>query len=136
MWAPCSVSLGGVSKAHGLPGLRVGWLASRDAAFNAEAVAARSGKRALALGRGPAPGHEGLATVKLPPLLSVAAAAGAMGCINSFSNIGGFVGSYITGYLKNLTGSFTLGWIYLAGSLIVSGLLMLTMRRDVDLERS
>ncbi|HAW02736.1 MAG TPA: MFS transporter, partial [Verrucomicrobiales bacterium] len=43
---------------------------------------------------------------------------------------------YITGYLKNLTGSFTLGWIYLAGSLIVSGLLMLTMRRDVDLERS
>ncbi len=31
------VSLGGVSKAHGLPGLRVGWLASRDAAFNAEA---------------------------------------------------------------------------------------------------
>ena len=49
------------------------------AASNAKTAAARSGKRALALGRAPSPGHEGLATVKLPPLLSVAAAA-ANGC--------------------------------------------------------
>ena len=68
--------------------------------------------------------------------LSGPAAAGAIGMINSFGNIGGFVGPYITGYLKNLTGGFTLGWIYLAGSLIVSGLLMLTMRRNVNLEGS
>jgi len=61
--------------------------------------------------------------------LSGSAAAGAIGLINSFGNIGGFVGPYITGYLKTLTGSFTLGWIYLALSLTVSGILMLTLRK-------
>ena len=33
--SPRGVTLGGVSKAHGLPGLRIGWLASQDAGFNA-----------------------------------------------------------------------------------------------------
>jgi len=65
--------------------------------------------------------------------LSGPAAAGAIGLINSFGNIGGFVGPYITGYLKDWSGSFTLAWVYLACSLVASGLLMLTMRRDTEL---
>lgn len=68
--------------------------------------------------------------------LSGQAAAGAIGMINSFGNIGGFVGPYITGYLKTLTGSFTLGWIYLALSLTTSGVLMLTLRKKETTEQA
>ena len=60
--------------------------------------------------------------------LSGPAAAGAIGLINSCGNIGGFVGPYLTGFVKDLTGSFTGAWLYLAFSLTCSGLLMLTFR--------
>ncbi len=63
--------------------------------------------------------------------LSGPAAAGAIGLINSFGNVGGFVGPYVTGYLKDLTGSYTAAWWYLAASLGCSGLLMLTLRREL-----
>lgn len=62
--------------------------------------------------------------------LSGPAAAGAIGLINSCGNIGGFVGPYLTGFLKNLTGSYTSGWLYLAFSLACSGLLMLTFKKS------
>lgn len=61
--------------------------------------------------------------------LSGPAAAGAIGLINSFGNVGGFVGPYITGFLKEWTGSYAAAWLYLAASLFASGLLMLTLRR-------
>lgn len=62
--------------------------------------------------------------------LSGAAAAGAIGLINSIGNVGGFVGPYLTGFLKDLTGSYTAGWLYLGLSLFASGLLMLTLKRS------
>ena len=62
--------------------------------------------------------------------LSGAAAAGAIGLINSVGNTGGFVGPYLTGYLKNATGDHTVGWYCLACSLAVSGCLMLTFRKS------
>ena len=46
--------------------------------------------------------------------LSGAAAAGAIGLINSCGNVGGFIGPYLIGFLKDTTGSFTSGWLYLA----------------------
>jgi MFS transporter, ACS family, tartrate transporter len=61
--------------------------------------------------------------------LSGAAAAGAVGLINSFGNIGGYVGPYLTGYVKSLTGSFSYAYVYLAFSLAVAGTLMLTLRK-------
>lgn len=61
--------------------------------------------------------------------LSGTAAAGAIGLINSFGNVGGFVGPYLMGFFKERTGSYTAGWLYLAGSLAVSGWLMLTLDR-------
>lgn len=61
--------------------------------------------------------------------LSGAAAAGAIGLINSCGNIGGFVGPYLTGWLKETTGSYASAWVYLAVSLFSSGLLMLTLQR-------
>ncbi|MBN2508200.1 MAG: MFS transporter [Verrucomicrobia bacterium] len=63
--------------------------------------------------------------------LSGPAAAGAIGLINSSGNIGGFVGPYLTGFLKDWTGSYTSAWLYLALSLTCAGLLMLTLRRNL-----
>ena len=61
--------------------------------------------------------------------LSGTAAAGAIGLINSCGNIGGFVGPYITGWIKQTTGSFVGAWVYLACSLVISGLLILTFKK-------
>ena len=63
--------------------------------------------------------------------LSGPAAAGAIGLINSAGNVGGFVGPYLTGQLKRLTGSFTSAWLYLAFSLFCAGLLILTFKKDL-----
>ena len=63
--------------------------------------------------------------------LSGPAAAGAVGMINSVGNIGGWVGPYLTGFVKELTGSFQWAYIYLAFSLAVAGLLILTLRKSL-----
>lgn len=62
--------------------------------------------------------------------LSGTAAAGAIGLINSCGNVGGFVGPYVTGYLKDATGSFVGAWVYLACSLALGGLLILTFKKQ------
>jgi len=62
--------------------------------------------------------------------LSGTAAAGAIGLINSCGNVGGFVGPYITGYIKDTTGSFMGSWLYLAASLILGALLILTFKKQ------
>jgi MFS transporter, ACS family, tartrate transporter len=61
--------------------------------------------------------------------LSGAAAAGAVGLINSFGNVGGYVGPYLTGYVKDFTGSFRWAYVYLACSLAAAGVMMLTLRK-------
>lgn len=67
--------------------------------------------------------------------LSGTAAAGAIGLINSCGNLGGFVGPYITGFIKGSTGSFAGAWVYLACSLALAGLLILTFRKTVKSEK-
>jgi nitrate/nitrite transporter NarK len=66
--------------------------------------------------------------------LSGSAAAGAIGLINSCGNIGGFVGPYLMGILKDHTGSYSTGWLVLASSLTCAGALILTFRRNVPTE--
>jgi MFS family permease len=61
--------------------------------------------------------------------LSGAAAAGAVGLINSVGSIGGFVGPYLTGFLKDSTGSYLSAWLYLAFSLVCAGALVLTFKK-------
>ncbi len=70
-----------------------------------------------------------------PTLLSGAAAAGAVGLIDSIGNIGGWVGPYLTGYIKDFTGSFQYGYIYLAFSLTAAGLLILTLRKELPTDK-
>jgi sugar phosphate permease len=62
--------------------------------------------------------------------LSGAAAAGAVGLINSVGNLGGFVGPFITGWMKDRSGSFAGAMAYLAGSLSLAGLLILTLKHE------
>ncbi len=59
--------------------------------------------------------------------LSGAAAAGAVGLINSCGNVGGYVGPYFTGLIRGLTGSFQAAYVSLACLLLCAGLLMLTL---------
>ncbi|MBZ5581942.1 MAG: MFS transporter [Acidobacteriia bacterium] len=61
--------------------------------------------------------------------LSGTAAAGAVGLINSIGNLGGFAGPYITGWIKQTTGSFAGAMIYLALSLAAAGCLILTLKK-------
>jgi ACS family tartrate transporter-like MFS transporter len=66
--------------------------------------------------------------------LSGTAAAGAVGLINSIGNLGGFVGPYVTGWMKQQTGSFAGALLYLAASLTAAGLLILTLRKGTPSE--
>ena len=63
-------------------------------------------------------------------LLSGAAAAGAAGLINSFGNMGGFLGPYLTGVLKDMTGSYTWAWIALSAAMACAGFLVLTLKQN------
>jgi sugar phosphate permease len=49
--------------------------------------------------------------------------AGAIALINSLGALGSFVGAYIVGYLNGTTGGFGASYIFMAGSLLASGLL-------------
>jgi ACS family tartrate transporter-like MFS transporter len=62
--------------------------------------------------------------------LTESAAAASIGLINSVGNLGGFVGSYIPGYLTNKTGSHFSGVIYLSCSALVAAILILFVRHS------
>jgi len=62
----------------------------------------------------------------LPSLfLSSSAAAGCVGFINSFGNLGGFVGPKVLGKVEKLTGSFSGGIWFLSGMMVVSTAIIL-----------
>jgi MFS family permease len=60
--------------------------------------------------------------------LTGAAAAGGLAFINSIGAVGGFVGPFAMGWLKDATGSFTTGLIGLACLGVLSALLTLSLR--------
>jgi ACS family tartrate transporter-like MFS transporter len=60
--------------------------------------------------------------------LGKAASATAIGTINSFGNLGGFVGPYLFGYLRTATGSFQAGLWFLTGCMLLAGLLATRIR--------
>jgi MFS transporter, ACS family, tartrate transporter len=59
------------------------------------------------------------------------AAAGGVALINSIGNVGGFVGPYIIGYIKQTTQSFTSGMLVLAGTLLIAGFLALRVNEKL-----
>lgn len=69
-----------------------------------------------------------------PPLWSIPslfltgpAAAAGLGAINAFGNLGGFVGPAMIGWLKETTGDFSYALYFIAGMLVISALLTLSI---------
>ncbi|GAA0900091.1 MFS transporter [Pseudonocardia zijingensis] len=62
-------------------------------------------------------------------LTGVGAAAG-IALINSFGNIGGFAGPYLTGWLLDLTGSNKAGMFVVAAFMVMAGIVVLVVGRD------
>ena len=78
----------------------------------------------------------GISSAK-PPLwsmptlfLSGSAAAAGIATINSIGNLGGFVGPAMIGWIKDITGSFQGGLIFVAGLLVLSAILTLVLARS------
>jgi len=74
----------------------------------------------------------------LPSLfLSEAAAAGSIGLINSVGNLGGALGPYVLGFVKESTGSFENGILFLSASMAVSAtiILFLNLGRHVAADK-
>lgn len=63
-------------------------------------------------------------------LLGGAAGAGAIALINAVGNIGGFVGPYVVGLLRETTGRFTGGLLVAAGGVLLTGILTILMSRS------
>ncbi len=59
--------------------------------------------------------------------LSGTAAAGGIALINSVGNVGGFVGPTVVGFLKERTHRFESGLLFLSATLVVAGVLALTL---------
>jgi ACS family tartrate transporter-like MFS transporter len=56
------------------------------------------------------------------------AAAGGIALINLFASIGGFVGPYAVGFLRDLTGSYAAGMLFLALLMLLGALLCVPLR--------
>jgi nitrate/nitrite transporter NarK len=57
-------------------------------------------------------------------------AAGGIAFINSIGNLGGFVGPYAIGWIKDATGETTLGLVVLAAGPIMAGVVTFLMGHD------
>ena len=64
----------------------------------------------------------------LPTLfLASEAAAASIGLINSFGNLGGWIGPTVIGYVKDYTGSYRIGLLFLAASMVVSAAIIVSL---------
>src|SRR5262249_15519996 len=63
--------------------------------------------------------------------LSGKAAASGLALINSIGTIGGFVGPFVVGLVREQTGSFTASLFTLAGSGLIAGCLALLLRNEL-----
>ncbi len=68
-------------------------------------------------------------------MLTGTAAAGGIALINSVGNLGGFVGPYAMGLVRDATGSFGLGLLTIACGTLMSGIVLLFLGHDRRLER-
>ena len=65
----------------------------------------------------------------IPPIvLAGTAAAAGIAMINAIGNLGGFVGPWVMGWVKDTTGGYTGGFLVLAASLVVEAILVLSLR--------
>jgi ACS family tartrate transporter-like MFS transporter len=62
--------------------------------------------------------------------LTGTAAAGGIALINAIGNLGGFVGPYAVGWIKDATGSYAAGLYFLAGCAVVSSTIAVVALRE------
>jgi MFS transporter, ACS family, tartrate transporter len=55
--------------------------------------------------------------------LTGSAAAGGIALVNSIGNLGGYVGPFVVGWIKDTTGSFEAGLYFLAACALLSGII-------------
>ena len=67
-------------------------------------------------------------------LLTGTAAAGGIALINSIGNIAGFVGPFAMGYIKDATGSFMFGLLFIAALSVISFIVVLSLGHNPALE--
>ena len=68
--------------------------------------------------------------------LTGSAAAGGIALINSLGSLGGFVGPYAIGWIKDATGETTLGLVVLAVGSIMAGVVTFLIGHDSKMEMS
>jgi ACS family tartrate transporter-like MFS transporter len=62
-------------------------------------------------------------------LLRGTAAAGGIALVNSIGNVGGFVGPYLMGWIRDATGGFTAGLLTLAAILVLGAVIVLRLEQ-------
>jgi ACS family tartrate transporter-like MFS transporter len=62
-----------------------------------------------------------------PAFLRGTAAAGGIAVVNSVGNLGGFMGPFFVGYVRDVTGSFAGGLLALAAGLVIAALIALVV---------
>jgi ACS family tartrate transporter-like MFS transporter len=67
-------------------------------------------------------------------MLSGTAAAGGIALINAVGNLGGFLGPYMMGSIKDATGSFSIGLLSIAAGALVASVVLVTLGHDRRLE--
>jgi ACS family tartrate transporter-like MFS transporter len=68
-------------------------------------------------------------------LLSGTAAAGGIAMINAVGNLGGFVGPYMFGLIKDASGSDTVALLAIAAAPVISAIVLFALGHDARLER-
>jgi MFS transporter, ACS family, tartrate transporter len=67
-------------------------------------------------------------------ILRGAAAAAGLALINAIGNLGSFAGPYLVGWIKEASGSFTWGLLTVAAGVLLSGIIALLVRHDLQAE--
>jgi ACS family tartrate transporter-like MFS transporter len=65
-------------------------------------------------------------------LLRGTAAAGGIALVNSIGNVGGFVGPYLMGWIRDATGGFTAGLLTLAAILVLGAVIVLRLEEPKE----
>ena len=65
-------------------------------------------------------------------LLRGTAAAGGIALVNSIGNVGGFVGPYLMGWIRDATGGFTAGLLTLAAILVIGAVIVLRLEQPKE----
>ena len=67
--------------------------------------------------------------------LTGTAAAGGIAIINSIGNLSGFAGPFVMGKMKDATGSYAVGLLAIAGTMLLAMMVALSLQHDTTLER-